>query len=200
MRSAHRGRAACRPSRASPAPSARSMCSKKYLDHLLSYVDRRSCASSRSSSTPATAAPGWSSTSSSRICRSSSSRSTTSPTARFPNGVPNPMLEENRAADHRGDPQARAPTVGLAWDGDYDRCFFFDEQRRVHRGLLPRRPAGRGVPEARARRAHRARSAPDLEHDRHRRSARRQGGAVQVRPRFHQGRRCARSTAPMAAR
>lgn len=45
----------------------------------------------------------------------------------FPNGVPNPMLEENRkptvqAILHHG------ADVGLAWDGDFDRCFFFDEQ------------------------------------------------------------------------
>src|SRR6185295_2468457 len=45
----------------------------------------------------------------------------------FPNGVPNPMLEENRQptidaiVKHKAD-------VGLAWDGDYDRCFFFDER------------------------------------------------------------------------
>jgi phosphomannomutase/phosphomannomutase/phosphoglucomutase len=48
------------------------------------------------------------------------------PDGRFPNGVPNPMLEENRAstidAIHRS-----GADLGLAWDGDYDRCFFFDE-------------------------------------------------------------------------
>lgn len=44
----------------------------------------------------------------------------------FPNGVPNPMLEENRAAT--ADVVRRhGADVGLAWDGDYDRCFFFDE-------------------------------------------------------------------------
>jgi phosphomannomutase len=48
------------------------------------------------------------------------------PDGSFPNGVPNPMLVENRQATidavkaHRAD-------LGLAWDGDYDRCFFFDE-------------------------------------------------------------------------
>lgn len=48
------------------------------------------------------------------------------PDGEFPAGVPNPLLEENRGvtADavraHRAD-------LGLAWDGDFDRCFFFDE-------------------------------------------------------------------------
>jgi phosphomannomutase/phosphomannomutase/phosphoglucomutase len=44
----------------------------------------------------------------------------------FPNGVPNPMLEENRAATSEAIRRSGAD-VGLAWDGDYDRCFFFDE-------------------------------------------------------------------------
>lgn len=44
----------------------------------------------------------------------------------FPNGVPNPLLPENRKStidaikEHKAD-------LGVAWDGDYDRCFFFDE-------------------------------------------------------------------------
>ena len=50
-----------------------------------------------------------------------------SPDGHFPNGVPNPMLEENRAATAEAVRGAGAD-VGLAWDGDYDRCFFFDER------------------------------------------------------------------------
>jgi phosphomannomutase len=49
------------------------------------------------------------------------------PDGHFPNGVPNPMLEENRAVTSAAVRRAGAD-VGLAWDGDYDRCFFFDEQ------------------------------------------------------------------------
>ena len=48
------------------------------------------------------------------------------PDGTFPNGVPNPMLEQNRAATADAVRQSGA-AVGLAWDGDYDRCFFFDE-------------------------------------------------------------------------
>jgi phosphomannomutase len=55
------------------------------------------------------------------------------PDGTFPNGVPNPMLEENRAAT--GDVVRRTGAdVGLAWDGDYDRCFFFDESGRFIEG------------------------------------------------------------------
>ena len=48
------------------------------------------------------------------------------PDGTFPNGIPNPLLPENRAAtadavvEHKAD-------MGIAWDGDFDRCFLFDE-------------------------------------------------------------------------
>src|SRR5690348_1285858 len=48
------------------------------------------------------------------------------PDGTFPHGVPNPMLEQNRAATAAA-VRASGADIGLAWDGDYDRCFFFDE-------------------------------------------------------------------------
>jgi phosphomannomutase len=48
------------------------------------------------------------------------------PDGSFPNGVPNPMLEENRGATAKPVLEHGAD-LGLAWDGDFDRCFFFDE-------------------------------------------------------------------------
>ncbi|MGH8284511.1 MAG: phosphomannomutase, partial [Steroidobacteraceae bacterium] len=48
------------------------------------------------------------------------------PDGTFPNGVPNPMLEENRKPTIDAIRKSGAQ-VGLAWDGDFDRCFFFDE-------------------------------------------------------------------------
>ncbi|HLD47116.1 MAG TPA: phosphomannomutase CpsG [Desulfobaccales bacterium] len=49
------------------------------------------------------------------------------PDATFPHGVPNPLLPENRHATAQAVRDHEA-AVGLAWDGDFDRCFFFDEQ------------------------------------------------------------------------
>ena len=44
----------------------------------------------------------------------------------FPNGVPNPMLEENRIASAALVRESGAD-LGIAWDGDFDRCFFYDD-------------------------------------------------------------------------
>ncbi len=49
------------------------------------------------------------------------------PDGHFPNGIPNPMIEENRASTAEAIRAHRAD-LGLAWDGDFDRCFFFDER------------------------------------------------------------------------
>ncbi|MCL0107845.1 phosphomannomutase [Peptococcaceae bacterium] len=49
------------------------------------------------------------------------------PDGTFPNGIPNPLLVENREATARVVRESGAD-VGIAWDGDFDRCFFFDEQ------------------------------------------------------------------------
>jgi len=48
------------------------------------------------------------------------------PDGTFPNGVPNPLLPENREATSKAVRESGA-ALGLAWDGDFDRCFFFDE-------------------------------------------------------------------------
>lgn len=55
------------------------------------------------------------------------------PDGNFPNGVPNPLLPENRELtrqallDHKCD-------LAVAWDGDFDRCFFFDADGRFIEG------------------------------------------------------------------
>jgi phosphomannomutase len=55
------------------------------------------------------------------------------PDGSFPNGVPNPMLEENRIPTVEAI-KASGADFGIAWDGDFDRCFFFDETGRFIEG------------------------------------------------------------------
>lgn len=49
------------------------------------------------------------------------------PDGTFPNGIPNPLLPENRDATAKA-VIASGADLGIAWDGDFDRCFLFDAQ------------------------------------------------------------------------
>ncbi len=49
------------------------------------------------------------------------------PDSTFPNGIPNPLLIENRSMTGNAVIKFGAD-LGVAWDGDFDRCFFFDEK------------------------------------------------------------------------
>ncbi len=48
------------------------------------------------------------------------------PDGSFPNGIPNPLLPESRADTANAVTEHNAH-MGIAWDGDFDRCFLFDE-------------------------------------------------------------------------
>lgn len=74
------------------------------------------------------------------------------PDGSFPNGIPNPLLPENRAATATA-VREHGADFGIAWDGDFDRCFFFDGQGVFIEGyylvgllasaLLKRHPGGK---------------------------------------------------------
>lgn len=76
------------------------------------------------------------------------------PDGHFPDGVPNPLLPERREATSQAVIRSGAD-LGVAWDGDADRCFFFDAQGRFVEGyyivgllagaMLARHPGGRIV-------------------------------------------------------
>jgi phosphomannomutase len=55
------------------------------------------------------------------------------PDGTFPNGIPNPLLPENRSVTSKAVLSSEAD-LGFAWDGDFDRCFFFDEKGRFIEG------------------------------------------------------------------
>lgn len=48
------------------------------------------------------------------------------PDPSFPHGIPNPLLPENRSVTAAAVVEHNAD-MGIAWDGDFDRCFLFDE-------------------------------------------------------------------------
>ncbi len=74
------------------------------------------------------------------------------PDGSFPNGIPNPLLPENREATANAVREHKAD-FGIAWDGDFDRCFFFDAEGGFIEGyylvgllavaLLKRQPGGK---------------------------------------------------------
>lgn len=80
------------------------------------------------------------------------------PDGAFPNGVPNPLLPERRAATSAAVREAGAD-MGVAWDGDFDRCFFYDGDGNFIEGyycigllaqeLLQRKPGGKIVHDTR---------------------------------------------------
>ena len=51
----------------------------------------------------------------------------------FPNGIPNPILVENRDSTRNAVIEHHAD-MGIAWDGDFDRCFLFDEKGQFIEG------------------------------------------------------------------
>jgi phosphomannomutase len=51
----------------------------------------------------------------------------------FPNGIPNPILVENRDSTRDAVLEHHAD-MGIAWDGDFDRCFLFDEKGQFIEG------------------------------------------------------------------
>ena len=55
------------------------------------------------------------------------------PNGHFPNGIPNPILIENRDTT-RDAVLAHQADMGIAWDGDFDRCFLFDEKGQFIEG------------------------------------------------------------------
>lgn len=55
------------------------------------------------------------------------------PDGTFPHGVPNPLLPDKREVTARA-VREHGADLGIAWDGDFDRCFFYDETGRFIEG------------------------------------------------------------------
>jgi len=97
-----------------------------YLDHLMSYVDSSKLRKLKVVVNPGNGGAGLIVDQLEKRLPFELIKVHNEPDGTFPHGVPNPMLEENRAVTTEAIKKSGAD-VGLAWDGDYDRCFFFDE-------------------------------------------------------------------------
>jgi phosphomannomutase len=104
-----------------------------YLEHLLSYVERAKLRPLKVVVNPGNGGAGLIVDQLEPHLPFEFIKVNYKPDGTFPNGVPNPMLEENRAVT--ADVVRReGADVGIAWDGDYDRCFFFDEHGQFIEG------------------------------------------------------------------
>lgn len=105
----------------------------RYIDHLLSYVDRQAL---KPLSIVVNAGNGGAGAIIDLLEERLPLRFHKllhEPDGNFPAGVPNPLLPENRELTSRAVREFKAD-LGLAWDGDFDRCFFFDGSGRFIEG------------------------------------------------------------------
>ena len=104
-----------------------------YLEHLLGYIERNKLKPLRIVVNAGNGGAGLIIDQLERYLPFEFIKLFNQPDGHFPNGVPNPMLEENRAPTIDAILKNKAD-LGIAWDGDYDRCFFFDERGRFIEG------------------------------------------------------------------
>jgi len=105
----------------------RSAIRKQYIDHILSYIDAASLK-------PLTVVVNAGNGCAGPVIDLLAERLPIKliklqhePDGTFPHGVPNPLLPENRESTALAVVEAKAD-IGIAWDGDFDRCFFYDEK------------------------------------------------------------------------
>ncbi len=106
---------------------------KKYLEHLLSYVDRSKLRNLKVVVNAGNGGAGLIVDQLEPLLPFEFVKVNHEPDGTFPNGIPNPMILENQAATADVVRRTKAD-IGLAWDGDYDRCFFFDEHGQFIEG------------------------------------------------------------------
>ncbi|HSW62590.1 MAG TPA: phosphomannomutase CpsG [Dissulfurispiraceae bacterium] len=97
-----------------------------YIDHILGYIDLSSLKPLRIAANAGNGSAGIIIDKLAEYLPFEFIRINHEPDGSFPNGIPNPLLPENRSAT-AGAVREHSADFGIAWDGDFDRCFFFDE-------------------------------------------------------------------------
>ena len=104
-----------------------------YIDHLLSYIDIDSLRSLKLVVNPGNGGAAIAMDGLAPKLPFELIKVNYEPDGTFPNGIPNPMLLENQDVTAKAVVEHKAD-MGIAWDGDFDRCFLFDENGRFIEG------------------------------------------------------------------
>ena len=104
-----------------------------YIEHLLSYVDKSALKPMKIVANPGNGGAGPIMKELAKHLPFEFISIFDEPDGSFPNGVPNPILMPNREATAKVVRETGAD-LGIAWDGDFDRCFLFDENAEFIEG------------------------------------------------------------------
>ena len=98
-----------------------------YIEHMLGYVDTTQLKPLKLVLNPGNGCAGIATDALEKHLPFEFIKLHNEPDGTFPNGIPNPMLLENQAVTSEAVLEHEAD-MGIAWDGDFDRCFLFDEK------------------------------------------------------------------------
>ncbi|MBO5403451.1 MAG: phosphomannomutase, partial [Phascolarctobacterium sp.] len=104
-----------------------------YIEHLLTYVDKSALKPMKIVANPGNGGAGPIMKELAKHLPFEFVSIFDEPDGSFPNGVPNPILMPNREATAEVVRETGAD-LGIAWDGDFDRCFLFDENAEFIEG------------------------------------------------------------------
>ena len=104
-----------------------------YIEHLLTYVDKSALKPMKIVANPGNGGAGPIMKELAKHLPFEIISIFDEPDGSFPNGVPNPILMPNREATAKVVRETGAD-LGIAWDGDFDRCFLFDENAEFIEG------------------------------------------------------------------
>ena len=104
-----------------------------YIEHLLTYVDKSALKPMKIVANPGNGGAGPIMKELAKHLPFEFVSVFDEPDGSFPNGVPNPILMPNREATAKVVRETGAD-LGIAWDGDFDRCFLFDENAEFIEG------------------------------------------------------------------
>ena len=105
----------------------------EYIEHLLGYIDVQALKPLKIVANPGNGGAGPVLNELAKYPPFEFIKINETPDGTFPNGVPNPLLVPNREATAKL-VRENGADLGVAWDGDFDRCFLFDEKAEFIEG------------------------------------------------------------------